>query len=160
MQKRVLQIIPTLDRAGAEKQMGLLARGLPRDEFDVHVCALTRGGPLASELEEAGIPVTVIGKRWRLDPQAYWQLRHHVARLRPDLIHTWHSTANAYGHAAARACGVKCMVAGLRRVGPRKAWIEWAVDRHVARRCTGSWSTARSCATSTCVTGCRPRRSV
>ena len=49
---RILQIIPTLDRGGAEKQMSLLATGLPRDEFDVHVCALTRGGPLSAELGE------------------------------------------------------------------------------------------------------------
>ncbi len=36
---RILQIIPTLDRAGAEKQLCLLAGGLPREEFDVRVCA-------------------------------------------------------------------------------------------------------------------------
>ena len=34
MKKRILQIIPTLDRAGAEKQLSLLAAGLPADEFD------------------------------------------------------------------------------------------------------------------------------
>src|SRR5664280_2939352 len=50
MKKRILQIIPTLDRAGAEKQLCLLAEGLPRDEFEVHVCALTRGGPLETRL--------------------------------------------------------------------------------------------------------------
>jgi len=61
MSKRILQIIPTLDRAGAEKQLCLLARGLPRGEFDVHVCALTRGGPLEAELREAGIPLAIIG---------------------------------------------------------------------------------------------------
>ena len=58
MMRRILQIIPTLDRSGAEKQLALLATGLPRDEFDVHVCALTRGGPLAAELRAAGIPLT------------------------------------------------------------------------------------------------------
>ena len=43
---RILFIIPTLDRAGSEKQLVLLAAHLPRDPFDVSVCALTRGGPL------------------------------------------------------------------------------------------------------------------
>ena len=74
MKKRILQIIATLDRAGTEKQMSLLARGLPRDEFDVHVCALTRGGPLAGDLARSGIPVSVIGNRWPLDPHAFWRL--------------------------------------------------------------------------------------
>ena len=46
----VLQLIPTLDRSGAEKQMVLLAKGLPRDRFRVEVAALTRLGPLEAEL--------------------------------------------------------------------------------------------------------------
>ena len=61
MTVRVLQIIPTLVQNGAEKQLTMLATGLPRDEFDVHVCVLTRDGPLRGELDAAGVPVTVIG---------------------------------------------------------------------------------------------------
>ncbi len=55
MMRRILQIIPTLDRSGAEKQLVLLAAGLPRDEFDVHVCALSPGGALTAELQRKGI---------------------------------------------------------------------------------------------------------
>ena len=58
----VLQLIPTLDRSGAEKQMVLLAKMLPRERFRVEVAALTRLGPLEEELREAGVPVTRIGK--------------------------------------------------------------------------------------------------
>ena len=62
MTKRILHVIPSLDRAGAEKQMTLLVANLPRAEFDVHVCALTRGGPLWADLRKAEVPVTLIGK--------------------------------------------------------------------------------------------------
>src|SRR5262245_19443139 len=41
---KVLQLIPTLDCSGAEKQMAMLAKGLPRDRFRVEVAALTRSG--------------------------------------------------------------------------------------------------------------------
>ncbi len=133
MTKRILQIIPSLDRSGAEKQMCLLARGLARDEFEVHVCALTRGGPLLEVLQEAEIPTRVVGKRWRLDPQAYWRLRRHVARLRPDLVQTWLFAANAYGRMAGRACGVPVLVAGERCVDPWKGFTELAIDRYLAR---------------------------
>lgn len=132
--KRILQIIPTFDRSGAEKQMTLLAAGLPRDEFDVHVCALTRGGPLAADLRQAQIPATVIGKAWKIDPRAYWQLKRHVASLKPDLVHTWIFAANAYGRAAALACGVPRIVAGERCVDPWKGWTELSIDRYLARR--------------------------
>ena len=136
MRKRILQIIPSLDQAGAEKQMSLLARGLPRDEFEPYVCALTRGGPLLSGLVEAHIPVTVIGKRWRLDPQAWWRLQRHVAALRPDLIHTWMFAANTYGHFAAKVGRVSRLVASQRCVDPWKGGSQLAVDRYIARRCS------------------------
>jgi glycosyltransferase involved in cell wall biosynthesis len=134
--KRILHIIPSLDRAGAEKQMTMLVRGLPRDEFEVHVCALTRGGPMLADLQQAEIPVTVIGKEWRADPRAYWRLRRQVARLRPHLVQTWLFAANAYGRRAGLACGVKHVIACERCVDPWKGWLELAIDRYLARRTT------------------------
>jgi glycosyltransferase involved in cell wall biosynthesis len=130
---RVLQIIPTLDRCGAEKQLTLLAAGLPRDRFDVHVCALTRGGPLEEPLRKAGIPVTVIGKSWKFDPLAYRRLRRLIVRLQPDLVHTWIFAANAYGRWAARSAGVKHLVGGERCVDTWKQWHELAIDKYLAR---------------------------
>ncbi|MEX2092565.1 MAG: glycosyl transferase family 1, partial [Pirellulales bacterium] len=70
---RILHIIPTFDRAGAEKQLLVLARGLARDGFDVHVAALGRGGPMESDFRQAGIPATVIGKRLKADPIAFFR---------------------------------------------------------------------------------------
>lgn len=131
---RLLLIIPTLDRCGAEKQLTLLATGLPRDRFDVHVCALTRGGPLAEPLRAGGVPVTVIGKTWKIDPRAYWRLRRHIRDVAPDLVHTWIFAANAYGRLAAFSAGVPHVVAGERCVDPWKRWHELASDRYLARR--------------------------
>lgn len=133
MTRRVLQVIATLTRGGAEKQLALLAAGLPPDEFEVHVCALTHGGPLEAELRAAGIPVTVIGKPWKYDPLAWWRLRQHIARLKPDLVQTWMFTANAYGRTAARSAGVKHIVASERCVDLWKGWLQLAIDRRLAR---------------------------
>jgi len=132
MTKKILQIIPTLDRSGAEKQMTLLARSLPREEFEVHVAALTRGGPMLAELKSAGVPVTILGKRWKFDPHAFWKLFRLVRGLKPDLIHTWLFAANTYGRAAGVLAGVKCLVAGERCVDPWKTWELW-FDRWLAR---------------------------
>jgi len=134
MTRRVLHVISTLTRGGAEKQLALLAAGLPRDEFDVHVCAISRGGPLEADLRAAGIPVTVIGKQWKYDPLAWWRLRRHIARLKPDLVQTWMFTANAYGRTAAHWAGVKHIVASERCVDSWKAWLQLAIDRWLARK--------------------------
>lgn len=130
---RILHIIPSLDRAGAEKQLALLAAGLSQQEFDVHVCALTRGGPIGEDLQSAGIPYTVIGKRWKVDPLAYSRLRKHVASLRPDLVQTWIFAAGAYGRSAARSVGVRRIVHSERCVDRWKSPRQWAIDRHLAR---------------------------
>lgn len=131
---RVLEIIPTLDRSGAEKQMTLLATNLPRDQFDVHVCALTRGGPLLADLEAAEVPVTVIGKSWKFDPRALWRLRRHIRELAPDIVHTWLFAANCYGRRAASRAGVKHIVAGERCVDSWKSSFQLMLDRYFAKR--------------------------
>ncbi|MCA9173524.1 MAG: glycosyltransferase, partial [Planctomycetales bacterium] len=80
---KVLEIIPTLDEGGAEKQLCLLAAGLARQNVDVHVCALTRLGPRAQSLAESKIPVHEVNKRWKLDIPAYRRLKRLIAELRP-----------------------------------------------------------------------------
>jgi hypothetical protein len=106
-----------------------LACGLPRDEFDVHVAVLTRTGPLEEQLGQAGVPVTLIGKRWKIDPGAYWRLRRHIRQLQPDIVHTWLFAANAYGRQAAMSAGVKHIVAGERCVDPWKGPVQLSIDR-------------------------------
>ncbi len=82
MTKRIALVIPTMDRGGAEKQLCLLAENLPRDQFDVHVMLLTRDGPRSQQLRDADIPVTVIGKRFKADPSAFFSLRRELRKLR------------------------------------------------------------------------------
>ncbi|MBX3439890.1 MAG: glycosyltransferase, partial [Planctomycetaceae bacterium] len=112
-------VIPTLDRSGAEKQLTLLATRLPRREFNVHVIALTRGGPYEQELQSHSVPVTVLGKRWKFDPAAAWRLRTLLNRLQPDVLHTWLFAANAYGR-----------LAGTRR-------SDWKTI--ISERCVDTW---------------------
>jgi glycosyltransferase involved in cell wall biosynthesis len=132
---RLLLVIPTLDRGGAEKQLSLLACGLAEQgDFDVHVACLTRGGPWYEKLAKAGVPVEIIGKSLKLDLRAYWQLKRHIQQLRPDIVHTWLFAANSYGRQAALAAGVKHVVAGERCVDRWKVWYEFAIDRRLAKR--------------------------
>lgn len=93
---KVMLLVPTLDQSGAEKQLVLLACRLPPDEFDVHVVALTRSGPLAKELADHGVRLTVLGKKWKFDPFTFWRLRKLIQGEQPDILHTWLFAANAY----------------------------------------------------------------
>ena len=134
MALRVLQIIPTLDRGGAEKQLAMLATGLPRDQFEVHVALLTRSGPYLELLQQHDIPIFEVNKSWKVDPFAYARLKAHIRRLNPDIVHTWLFAANSYGRQAAFRAGVKRVVAGERCVDPWKGPCELAIDRYLAKR--------------------------
>lgn len=131
---RILFLIPTLDRAGPEKQLTLLACGLKSRGWDVHVGCLTRGGPYREPLEAAGVPVTILGKPWKLDPLAWFRWRRFITQLKPDLVHTWLSAANTFGRAAALAAGVKHVIASERGVDASKRSHQRLIDRYLARR--------------------------
>ncbi len=130
---KVLQLIPTLDRSGAEKQMVLLAKGLPRDRFAVEVAALTRLGPLKGELDEAGIPVTLIGKRSKVAPMALARLIRFLKGKRFDVVQTWIYAADTYGRVAARRAKVPVVVTCEMAVDMWKGRSERMVDRFLAR---------------------------
>jgi glycosyltransferase involved in cell wall biosynthesis len=146
--KRILHILDSLDFHGAARQLGLLVPRLPPGEFESHACVLSGDCPNSGTTlrvvgakmglsplgiqSPSGVPPTILGRRWPLDPQTWWRLRCETARLRPDVVHAWGPAANVYGLAAARACGVRRFVArwGL---APAEGALVRAADRFIAR---------------------------
>jgi glycosyltransferase involved in cell wall biosynthesis len=140
--KKILLLIPTLDRSGAEKQLTLLATHLPREEFDVRVVALTRGGPYEEPLQAAGIPVTVVGKRFKFDLLAARRLRRLIGEWQPAVLHTWLFAANAYGRLVAGPRPKFSLVVSERCVDTWKSrWQLWLDRRLVSRT---DWLVANS----------------
>lgn len=131
---RVALIIPSLDQGGAEKQLCLLAAGLPQHGIQPHVIVLTRDGPLRTRLEEAGVTIDVIGKRFRADPTAYFRLRRLLQQTAPQIAHTWLFAANAYGRQAALSVGVPVVLGSERCVDLWKSPLHFAIDRYLGRR--------------------------
>lgn len=129
---RLALIIATLDRAGAEKQLALLARGLDPARFDVTVVALTRGGPYGEELRQAGITVHVLGKAFKYDLRVVPRLRDLLAAHHIDVAYTWLFTANAFGRTAARLAGTPLVVAAEQDTG-YKPPLHHRIDRFLAR---------------------------
>jgi glycosyltransferase involved in cell wall biosynthesis len=132
---KVLQLIPTLDRSGAEKQMVLLATGLPRERFEVEVATLTRLGPFEAELNAAGIPVTSIGKQFRFDPVALLRLTRFLRTKAFHIVQTWLFAANVYGRVASRVANVPVVVVAEMAVDVWKGRVNRFVDRCLATWC-------------------------
>jgi glycosyltransferase involved in cell wall biosynthesis len=148
LSRRILHIIDTLDRGGTARQLCLLARGLPHEEFENYVCSLSlehgawsmeaeRHSPfsfLLSPCSKLLRPVHSIGRRWYGDPQTFWRLLRHVREVRPDCIVSWQAAGRAYAAAAARSAGVPRVVAVWREIEPPLWPLQGSIDRYVGRQ--------------------------
>lgn len=128
---RITFVVPTLDQSGAERQLTLLAKGLPANEFDVDVVALNRGGYFAEELRGNGIPVTVLHKRFRFDPFTWLHLRQHLARRRPHIAQSWLFAANTYIRAPGVCPNGTRIIVAERCVDSWKQSWQLALDRRL-----------------------------
>ncbi|MCG6154725.1 glycosyltransferase [Rubinisphaera margarita] len=128
---RILYVLPTLDQSGAEKQLTLLATGLAAEGHEIHVVALNRGGYFEEQLKVAGISVTVLNKRLRVDPVTHGRLRQVIRRFRPDIVHSWLFSANTHVRMLhSRRSTWKCVVAE-RCVDSWKASWQLFLDRRL-----------------------------
>jgi glycosyltransferase involved in cell wall biosynthesis len=94
---RVLEVLATLRRAGAEQVAVSLACGLDRARFETAVVSLYGPFPASLEaaLDEGGVPVWHLGKRPGFDARMWGRLAQVVGRFRPDVLHT-HSYVMRY----------------------------------------------------------------
>lgn len=84
---RVLEVLATLKRAGAETMVTSLVRGLDRTRFEPHVVTLFDATP--GDLEpEIGVSVRRLGKRPGLDLRMYPRLAATLRAVQPDVVHT------------------------------------------------------------------------
>ena len=90
MKIRVLEILASLKRAGAERMVVSLASSLDPERFETQVISLYDAYPGGFEpvLAEKGIPVRHLGKRRGLDLRMYPRLTRALRDWQPDIIHT------------------------------------------------------------------------
>lgn len=149
---RVLYVIGTLDIGGAESQLVQLASQLSRRGFAPAVCCLSSVGPLAADLEQAGVPVVTVGFRGAKQkrglarvraaaavPLAMWRLVRLVKEARVTIIHGF----LFHGYVLAAAVGwllrVPVVVASRRSLSLFKTG---RLSYRLAERVTNRWTDA------------------
>jgi glycosyltransferase involved in cell wall biosynthesis len=94
---RVLEVLATLRRAGAERIAVSLATRLDPARFETGVVSLYDAFPGGFDpvLAEHGVPVWRLGKRRGFDPRMWPRLARVLRSFRPDIVHT-HSYVMRY----------------------------------------------------------------
>ena len=135
MKIRVLEILATLKRAGAEQMAGALARGLHPGRFDTAVLSLYDPFPDGLEplLEAAGIRVWHAGKRPGFDPRMLPRVARVLREFQPDILHT-HSYVLRYTVPVARRAAMVHTVHNLaeREVNAFGRWVNRVAYRRGA----------------------------
>jgi glycosyltransferase involved in cell wall biosynthesis len=101
---RVVELLATLRRAGAERMAVSLACRLDPERFETAVISLYDAFPggFEAELKEHGVPVLHLGKHKGFDARMYPRLVRTFREMRPAIIHT-HSYVLRYVWPAAAA---------------------------------------------------------
>jgi len=121
---KVLVLADSLPNGGAERQMELLAAGLPAD-WQKRVCALG-GGPFEAHLRERGITVAVHERRSRLDPLPLAAVLRSIMTLRPDVVHSWGWISTLVAGPPCRLLGVPLIDGSIRSgaLKPKHLWLK------------------------------------
>ncbi len=90
MRIRVLEVLASLRRAGAERVAVSIACGLDPERFEAQVVSLYPPFPggLEPELARRAVPVWHLGKRRGLDPRMWLRFSGLLRQFRPHIVHT------------------------------------------------------------------------
>ena len=134
---RVLRVITWLPVGGIERRLVALLPRLDRDRFDLRVACLRERGPLADELEAAGIPVDLVPFRTRWDPAALRRLAALMRERRIEIVHSHMYRANVPATVAARLAGVPVVWGQVHNVGTWETRRQALMDRLLSGWRTG-----------------------
>lgn len=129
---RVALVVTDLLRGGTPLRLARLARGLRDAGVDVQVGCLAAAGPVGAALERDGIATFACGARSARDLGALLRLRAHLARIRPDVIHSTLMHANIACRLVGRWLGIPVLTS--------TATLEVERRWHLRlERCTAAW---------------------
>jgi len=97
MRRRVLNVIYSLYRGGAERVIETHLLGADRRRFEYLVCSLTGGGEMIDRMSNAGARVFLLGKRYRGDITTITKLAGLIRREKVDLLHLHNSPGVFWG---------------------------------------------------------------
>lgn len=112
---KVLYLINSLERGGAERQMVELAKNLDRSKYTPIVVFYNYCvSPKQNELISMGVDVHYIKKRFKVDPLFLFNLVRFIKSQKIDIIHSFLEGPNFWARVAANLAGHKVVVTSKR----------------------------------------------
>lgn len=129
MHRRLLIITDEMEVGGTQRQIVELARHIDRNAFHVSVAYFRNGSPYIDELREAGVEVTCIPKRWKIDPMFFLRLCRYLRRGEFDLVHGFSFGGELWGWLANLVAGHARFISSARSVYEWYSPLQWSIKR-------------------------------
>lgn len=129
----ILRVITWLPVGGIERRLVAVLPRIDRERFNVQLVCIRERGPLADELEAAGIRVHCIPFKTRWDPRALWKLSRLMRSQQIDLVHSHMYRSNVPATVAARLAGIPRVWGQVHNVGTWETARQAAMDRWLCR---------------------------
>lgn len=133
---RIVHVISSLHFGGAEQLLYEILRASASSSHEHHVVYL-RYGPVVEKIKQLGIATySISGLVTRYDFLAYYRLKKLIKKLKPDLIHSAHWSANILARFAGRAFRIPVindLHGSCAHHGHVRNWCD-AITAHLAQR--------------------------
>jgi glycosyltransferase involved in cell wall biosynthesis/tRNA A-37 threonylcarbamoyl transferase component Bud32 len=129
----IARVITWLPRGGIERRLVTLLPKLNRPPFRVKLVCIRERGPLADELEDAGVAVSVVHLPSRLHPRGLWALAKWMRDQKIDLLHSHMYRSNVPATIAARLGGIHHVVCQVHNIDTWETWRQRILDRWLLR---------------------------
>ena len=125
---RILRIISNLGVGGVQKRMISLLPKLNEERYSIIVCSF-KTGKLQNRLEQSGIPVKIIPRRFKFDPVCIYRLYSIMKKENIDIVHTHCHKPNTTGRIAAKLAGVPVIIANEHNMDTWKSNWQLTLDK-------------------------------
>jgi glycosyltransferase involved in cell wall biosynthesis len=125
---KVVFLVRSLNFGGVERQLVTLARGMDKSRFEPVIVCFYGGGPLETELTQAGIRVIALDKHSRWDVAGFlWRLSRTIGELKPEVLHGYLPVPNFLAALQKLVHPSVCVVMGVRTSGKDLDRYDWTV---------------------------------
>ena len=131
---KVLFIIWSLERGGAERFLAGLLTHIDLDRFAPTLCCLNWPGEWANTVEHRNIPVIALHKKNGFDGRAWYQLYRLIRTGKFDIVNTHLWAADLMGRVAAIVAGVPVIITTAQNVDVWKTPMARRIDRILSWR--------------------------
>ncbi len=128
---RVLRIVSNLGIGGVQKRMVSLLPKLDKEKHEIIVCSF-KSGELQNRLEQAGISVRIVPRRFKFDPICIYRLFSIMKKESIDIVHTHCHKPNTTGRIAAKLAGVPVIIANEHNVDAWKSNWQLRLDKRLS----------------------------